>query len=191
MDIDIDFKPNFVPSTIFKTAIPASIVKNGELNKHPCGIYFQNIPVDSHTNIAAIPYEEAAACGFFKIDCLHLSPLDKFESKQQIRELLKKEPVWELLLYDEVVEQLFQLHRHADVLKILKPTSVQEVADVIAIIRPNKRHLIDLYKKNKVLHRPHLYRNSNDDKSSFKRSHAIAYAYTVVLQLHLIEQGKL
>lgn len=191
MDIDIDFKPNFNPSAVFSTAIPASMVKNGELIKHPCGVYFQNMPVDLYTKLAAIPYEEATACGFFKIDCLHLSPLEKFDSKQQIRELLKKEPVWELLLYDEVVEQLFQLHRHASVLKILKPKSVQEVADVIAIIRPTKRHLIDLYNSNKELYRSQLYRNSGDDKSSFKRSHAIAYAYTVVLQLHLIEQGKM
>lgn len=37
MDIDIDFKTTFDPKEVFKTCIPASVIKDGELVKHnPC-----------------------------------------------------------------------------------------------------------------------------------------------------------
>ncbi len=99
MDIDIDLKTDFDPQKYFKEAVRASMVKNGELIKHPAGAYFQPIPVDSVTGLSAIPYEQAEEAGYFKIDFLHLSTLDFFDNKQQIRTLIKKEPDW-LLLQD-------------------------------------------------------------------------------------------
>lgn len=191
MDIDIDTPTAFDPASLFKEAIAASMVRNGELVKHPCGHYFQNISVDPETNLAAIPYEEAENLGYFKIDFLHLSILDFVESKQQLRTLIHKEPNWDLLCDKKVVSKLFQLHRHYDIISKIKPRSVNELADVIALIRPNKRHLLTDYLQDRVKVSPLLYRQKDDDKSSFKRSHAIAYALTVVLQLHLIEQNLL
>lgn len=191
MDIDIDFPTTFNVQTVLHRAIPASMIKNGELTKHPCGYYFQTIPVDPFTNLAAIPYDKAEELGYFKIDFLHLSLLDYFKSKDEIRQLLQKQPNWNLLTDRNCVQKLFQLHRHYDLLVKIKPTSIIELADCIALIRPNKKHLIDEYLKDKQQTRYKLYRQKNDDKSSFKRSHALAYALTIVLQLHLIEQGKL
>lgn len=190
-DIDIDFQSTFNPASYLAGAVPASIVKNGELSKHPCGHYLQTIPVDSVTGLAAIPYDQAAEFGYFKIDFLHLSLLDNFTSKQEIRDLLKMEPDWSLMIDPNVVPKLFQLHRNHRLLARVRPSSVQEVADCIALIRPGKRDYLEPYliDKNKV--RPYLYRQEGDDKSTFKRSHAIAYALTIVLQLHLIEQGRL
>ena len=190
-DIDIDFAPSFDPRTIFPQAIPASMVRDGDLAKHPCGHYLQNIPVDAVTGWAAIPYEEAEVMGYFKIDFLHLTTLDYFESKREIRALLKRPPKWDLLLDEENVSKLFQISKHHSVISQVKPRSVQELADIIALIRPNKRHLLQDYKKNKEKIRPQLYRQGSDDKSSFKRSHSVAYAMTIVLQLHLIEAGVL
>lgn len=191
MDIDIDFPSSFDLNTVIKEAIPASMVKKGELSKHPCGYYFQTIPVDSYTNLAAIPYDHAMEHGYFKIDFLHLSLLDNFTSKQEIRDLLKLEPNWDLLVDPSVVPKLFQLHRNHSLLSKVKPRSVVEVADCIALIRPGKREYLEPYLLDRKKVRQHLYRGDNDDKSSFKRSHSIAYALTVVLQLHLISQGKL
>lgn len=189
MDIDIDFKPSFNPKTVFPQAVPASMVRDGELVKHPCGQYFQHIAVDDMTGWSAIPYEEAEVMGFFKIDFLHLSILDYFESKHEIRALLKAEPNWDLLLDEHQVSKLFQISKHHKILVKTKPRSVIELADVVALIRPNKRHLLDDYVRNKTKIRPLLYRQGSDDKSSFKRSHSLAYAMTIVLQLHLIEAG--
>jgi hypothetical protein len=191
MDIDIDFPSNFDLNDVIKEAIPAAMVKKGELSKHPCGYYFQTIPVDTHTNLAAIPYKEAMDLGYFKIDFLHLSLLDNFNSKQEIRDLLKIEPNWNLLTDATIVPKLFQLHRNHSLLMKVRPQSVIEVADCIALIRPGKRDYLEPYLLSKEKVRPYLYRGESDDKSSFKKSHAIAYALTVVLQLHLIAQGRL
>jgi DNA polymerase III alpha subunit len=184
MDVDIDFKLDFDPLKYFKEATRASMVKNGELVKHSVGVYFQPIPVDPITGLAAIPYEQAEEVGYFKIDFLHLSILDYFDNKQQIRTLLKKEPDWTLLQNPNVVEKLFQIHKHYNLLVELKPQSVQQLADAIALIRPGKRHLLQAYKKAPDIVRKELYKKP-DEGYYFKKSHAIAYSLTIVLQLHL------
>lgn len=190
MDIDIDFKTKFTPTEVFDQAITASRVVNNELVKHPCGHYFQHIPVDPITGLSAIPYEDAEELGFFKIDFLHLSTLDIFTSKDQIRELIKIEPDWSLLEREDVVVKLFQISKQFELVNQLRPKSVVELADCIALIRPGKKYLIPAYLQDKDAVRPELYKRVNDGYY-FKKSHAISYALTIVLQLHLIEFGKL
>jgi len=165
------------------------MILNGELKKHPCGIYFQNMATDPVTGVAAIPYKEAEEFGFFKIDFLHLSVLDKFTSKKQIKEYLNKEPNWTLLKKKEVVDTLFHLKNWYDVLNTLEPKSIPDIADCLALIRPNKQHLLHEYITNKERARTKLYKIDKGDKTSFKKSHATAYAMVIVLQLHLIERN--
>lgn len=186
MDIDIDVAPKFKASNVFD-AIPASIVEAGELKKHLVGLYFQNIPVDPETGVSAIPYKEAERMGFFKVDMLNLNILNNFESKKEIRELLKIEPDWTLLEDEEVVKKLFHLSKHFSVVSRVKPTSVEELADCLALIRPNKIKLVDKYIRNRINTRKELY--VKYDASDLRRSHAIPYALLIILQLHLIESG--
>lgn len=188
MDIDIDFPTKFDLNSVIRHAIPASMVKKGELAKHNCGYYFQNIPIDKHTGYAAIPYEKAEELGYFKIDFLHLSLLDNVKSKEELRQMIAKEPNWELLQDPNVVVKLFQIHKNVDLLQAIKPKSVQELADAIALIRPGKRHLIDRYLSNPQEVRQELYKRDGDGYY-FKKSHAISYALTIVAQLHLIAKG--
>lgn len=188
MDIDIDVKNTFDPTKIFPTSVVASMVQDNRLKNHPCGVYLQSIPIDPITNLSAIPYEEAEILGYFKFDFLHLTLLDSFSNKRQIRKLIQHDPDWALLLDENVVPRLFQVSKHAELLKIIQPTSVQELADVIALLRPAKRHLLASYLVNKEkVRQEQLYAQSNS--YYFKRSHAISYALTIVLQLHLIELG--
>ena len=187
MDIDIDTPTSFLFSDVFPTAVPASMVKDDALVKHPVGVYFQNIPVDPITQLAAIPYEAAEELGYFKIDMLHLSVLDHFESKNEIRVLAKTEPDWSLLLSPSIVAKLFQISKHYDIVSTIRPQSVQELADITALIRPGKKNLLNGYLKNKEVTRKELYRKT--DRYYFKRAHAISYATTIVLQLHLIKGG--
>lgn len=189
MDIDLDFPTKFDPTKVFDKIVPASMVKDGALVKHPCGHYLQAIPVDPHTNLAAIPYEEAEALGYFKIDFLHLSVLDHFQHKKQIRALVAEEPDWTLLLNKEHVSKLFQIHKRHDLLMKIKPTSVQELADVLALMRPSKKHLVDQYLANRKAVRETLLYTKDDTGYAFKKSHALAYSLTIVLQLHLIKGG--
>jgi hypothetical protein len=187
MDIDIDIDPSVDIAAIFPEFVRGSRVDdNNDLKAHPCGWYYQNIPVDPLTNIAAIPFEQAEQMGYTKIDFLHLSLLTQFKSKQQIIELATTEPNWDILQDPQVVEQLFQLRNSWKYISAIKPRSIEELADTIAIIRPDKRNLLQAYLRDRVRTRPKLYRKNADDKSSFRRSHAIAYAHTVVMQINSI-----
>jgi DNA polymerase III alpha subunit len=163
------------------------MIKNGLITKHPVGVYFQNIPIDPITHLSSIPYQAAEELGYFKIDMLHLSVLDYFNNKGEIRMLTKKTPDWDLLLSPSVVSKLFQLSNHYDLVVTIKPKSIIELADCIALIRPGKRYLLDGYLKDKDVIRQELYKKT--DKYYFKRAHAISYATTIVLQLHLIKGG--
>lgn len=188
MDVDIDFQTTFDPLVYFKEGIRASMVsKEGQLIKHNAGVYFQAISPDSVTGFAAVPYKDAERLGYFKFDFLHLSLLDYFDSKEEIRQLIRIEPDWMLLESAVQVQKLFQLSKHYDLVSQVKPKNVQELADCIALIRPGKRFLLDAYVKNRNAIRTELYRRDPESKYYFKKSHAVAYALTIVLQLHLIK----
>lgn len=190
MDIDIDTPTTFKAKELFDVT-RAAMVQDGEMIRHPCGMYFQNIAVDPYTGCAAIPYGDAEEHGYTKIDFLHLSALDAFENKDQIRTLLKANPQWGLLTDPNVVPKLFHVSKHLNTLRAIKPKSIQELADAIALIRPAKKHLIQAYANsaNRQDLRAELYRKS--DQYYFKRSHAVAYAHVIVLQLHLASAGLL
>lgn len=200
MDIDIDFPTDFEAKTIFNDIVLASrLHKNSDgeiqLLKHPAGVYFQNIPVDSVTGLAAVPFNQCEDLGFFKIDCLHLSLLENFTSKEQIRRLSKIDPDWDLLQDRSVVEDLFQIHKYYELVQRVKPRSVLQLADCIALIRPSKRTFLNKYiemnTEEKIEFGTILYGKPEDGKYYFKKSHSIAYAVTIAIQLHLIKDGKI
>lgn len=195
MDVDLDTKTSFDPKSVFPQIVRASVVtKKGELTPHACGVYFQPIPKDPVSGLAAIPYDVADEYGYEKIDFLHLSLLDNFESNEEIEYFLDREPDWMLLLDPEVVGKLFHLGtrndegklKHFPMLLKVAPRSVQQLADCLALIRPGKHVLIDKYIKSPEHTRDLLYKQETG-VYAFKRSHAIAYALNIVLQLHLIK----
>lgn len=185
-DVDIDLPTSFKPENLFPNWTKASILQNEDLRPHPCGVYPQPIPIDPITKLAALPYDAAEKLGFFKIDFLHLQTYNLFESRDEINALLEIEPDWNLLLIPSVVSKLFQLGKHIDLLRKLRPKSVEDVSDAIALIRPGKIELLPLYLDDKVKGRNALYKTGADG-FAFKKSHSIGYALVIVLQLHLIE----
>ena len=197
MDVDFDLKTSFNPKDVFPSAIRASVVNsNKELAPHACGYYLQNIAVDPDTGLAAIPYEQAEDVGYEKIDFLHLSVLDQIQKNEHIDAMIETEPDWELLQDPSVVRQLFHLGtidaegklKHWDTIKQVKPRSVEDVADILALIRPGKRGLLPNYLEDKEKTRRYLYKDTGD-QYYFKKSHAISYALNIVIQLHLIKMG--
>lgn len=186
MDIDIDLRPSFNPDDVFNV-IHASMEENGKLKKHQAGVYFQNIPVDPDTGLSAIPYKQSENMGYTKIDLLHLSLLNDFASKDQIRELIDVEPDWTLLRNKEVVSELFHIGNHFDIVDKVKPTSVLQLSDILALIRPGKRHLLDSYLESPESIRPELY--TKRINSDMRKSHTIPYALLIVLQLHLVNKS--
>jgi hypothetical protein len=189
-DVDIDVASTF-PLKIFESYVRASIYdeKNKRLQPHPCGIYFQEIPTDPITGLAAVPYETAEELGCFKMDFLHNKVYDHFTSKEEIKQLIKVDPDWTLLEIPSVVKQCYHIGNHYDLLKDVRPRSIIELADCLALIRPQKRFMLKAYLKNREKIRGELYSVDKDGGYAFKKAHALAYAYVIVLQLHLLKEG--
>ena len=192
MDIDIDLPTSFSFDKLFPEWTKASIFDKEKqiLKPHPCGVYPQRISRDPVTNLSAIPYDTAEdEFGFIKIDFLHLSIYDFFSSREEIKELLEIEPEWNLLKVPSVVAKLFQLSKHYETVSKIKPKTIEELADVLALIRPGKKDLIGLYLKDRESCRKILYSKTSDDEYSFKKSHSISYAMVIQLKIHLISAG--
>ena len=96
---------------------------------------------------------------------------------------------------EQQVEKLFHLKKHYNMIQQINPKSIEEIADCLALIRPSKRYLIPKYARaNHQLRKnmqKELYSKPSSGEIWFKRSHAIAYAHLIVIQLHLITKGKL
>lgn len=189
MDIDIDTPSTFEPKVVFPSVVPASTIQANKYKRHPAGVYFQRVPMEPTLGVSSVPYNIAPAFGLFKVDFLHLSLLDGFKSKSEIRALLKQPVPWELLDDPTVISELFQLKNHPDVIRWVHPRDVQSLADCVALIRPGKRHLLDDYHRNVEQTRVELYRTPLP-KGCFKKAHAVAYALNIVLQLHQIKQQR-
>lgn len=185
MDIDIDIDPRANLNHL--KMVRASMVENQKLKQHPVGIYLQKIPTDIDTGLAAIPYQYAQDLDFIKIDILNLNLLKMFENRQEVLAVLDMQPDWALLQIKEVVEKLFHIKKHYDLVAKCKPTCIEDLADLLALIRPNKTILIDKYIKHKSEVRKVLY--DKIDESDLRKSHAIAYALNIVLQMNLIKLG--
>jgi DNA polymerase III alpha subunit len=65
----------------------------------------------------------------------------------------------------------------------MKPTSIEELAAVLAMIRPAKRYLIG---KDWTTVMTEIWTKPEDGEYYFKKSHAIAYATVVVVQMNQI-----
>jgi hypothetical protein len=181
-DIDIDFADRNKALEIIKH-VPAAIKDNGTFKKHNTGVYCHSIPYNPLSNTASIDYKEAESRGYFKIDFLNVSVYQGVKNEEHLTHLLNQEPLWDLLLEDEFTNNLFHVNGHGSILRKMKPTSIEELAMVLAVIRPAKRHLIGLdwsEVKKEVWQRP------AGDEYYFKHAHAIAYSSAIIVQMNLI-----
>ena len=181
-DIDIDVKDRDVLLKKLKH-IPASIINNGEIKKHNTGVYFTDIPTHPFTNSANIDYKEAEDGGYFKLDILNVGVYENVKDEKHLQQLIDQEPDWSLLEHKEIVEQLFHIHNHYDIVSKLKPTSVEQLAAVLAIIRPAKRNLLNATWPEIELN---VWTKPQDDTYYFKKSHAIGYALAICVQMNLM-----
>ena len=181
-DIDIDFADREQALKLIKHTT-AAINDNGTFKKHNTGIYCTSIPYNPMTGISTIDYREAEARGYFKIDFLNVSVYEGVKSKQHLTKLLETEPIWDLLLEDEFVNKLFHVNGHGSILRQMKPTSIEQLASVLAMIRPAKRYLIG---KDWTTVMTEIWTKPENDEYYFKKAHAVAYAHVIVVQMNLI-----
>jgi len=184
MDIDIDFYDRNKILDIIEH-IPAAIFsQNGTVKPHNSGVYCQKIPVNPLTNLASIDYKEAQQRGYFKIDFLNANVYKGVRDEAHLNELLSKEPLWDLLEQKEFTDLLFHISDHHTVLKQMKPRSIPQLAAVLAMIRPAKRHLIG---QDWTTIMKTIWKKTDDETGyAFKCSHAHAYASAIVVQMNLI-----
>lgn len=178
-DIDIDFRDRNEILNI----IPCINALRVDLSKHPTGVYVQPIPHDPITNTATIDYKEAERRGYFKIDFLNVGLYKGIRDEAHLNALLNQEPLWELLLEESIVSQLFHLNGHLDILRKNPPTSVAQLAAVLGMIRPGKRYLIG---KDWETIFQNIWTKSENGQYVFKKSHAHGYAIAIIVQLNLI-----
>lgn len=179
-DVDIDVTSKLVKEDIGTRAM----VYNEDAEKilpHPSGVYLEDVPVDPITGLCAFDYEYGSEHGFFKVDLLNNTVYDSFKSKDEILEILEQPIEWSLLDKESNVERLPHIGKHYELVEKVRPRSIDELADVLALIRPAKIGLLDEYLKNPELVRKNrLYTRPASDANYFKKSHAISYAYMVV-----------
>ena len=178
-DIDIDLKNREDVLTKLKH-IPASIITN-TVKKHNTGVYFHNIPHDPSTNLSTISYKKAEDLGYFKIDLLNVNIYEYVKNEAHLNTLLKRDPDWHLLLHKEIVQQLFHIHDHYDIVVQMQPRSIDQLAMVLAIIRPAKRSLLG---ESWQSIQKQVWLKPKDNSYYFKKSHAVSYAYAIIVQLN-------
>jgi hypothetical protein len=181
-DIDIDFIDREQALSHFKH-IRARREEDGKVLKHNTGVYMHEVPFDPENNMCSVPYEEAEEQGLFKLDFLNVTLYKGIKNEAHLQKLMEIEPLWDLLEQDDFTDLLFHVNGHGSILRQMKPTSVEQLAAVLAMIRPAKRHLIG-QPWDTVL--KEVWTKPKGDEYFFKKSHATAYAVAVVVQMNLI-----
>lgn len=181
-DVDIDladrdaFLKN-IPHT------PAMQYRGDTPVKHNTGVYFQNIPHWPVEGISTVDYRTAEQLGYFKVDFLNNSVYGEIQDEAELTALMNQEPMWELLQYPEFVQQLYHIHGHSELVSQYKPCSVEQLGMILALIRPAKKHLVGTAFDHLE---PDIWRAPETDEYYFKKSHAIAFAMAIVVQMNKI-----
>ena len=181
-DIDIDFADRERALKLFEHTV-ASRLDGGEVKPHNTGIYVTAIPKDVRNNLSTIDYKTAEDRGYFKIDFLNVGIYEGVRDEEHLKQLMETEPLWDLLLDDNFNSLLFHVNGHGGILRTMTPTSVEQLAAVLAMIRPAKRYLIG---KDWTTVMAEIWTKPENDEYYFKKAHAVAYAMAVVVQMNLI-----
>ncbi len=181
VDIDMANREDFLRLV---NHTPASIkAEDGSYSKHNTGVYFQTIPTFPLEGYSSLDYEAAEEDGWFKVDILNNSIYKGVRDEAHLSKLLDAEPMWELLQHEEIVSQLFHINNYSKVLENYKPQTVEQLAMILAIIRPGKKYLVG---KSWSEISKNVWVKPTDGSYYFKRSHAIAYAVAICVQLNLL-----
>lgn len=166
--------------------VPASVERNGKWSKHNTGVYFHQVPTNPFKKWCSIPYNQAENMGCYKIDLLNNSIYNHVRDENHLNHLLETPPMWDLLSHREIVSELAHINQHFDLVSRLRPRSVLQLAMVLALIRPGKRHLVSRCEREGWHSIANEIWTPDRDGYTFKKSHSISLATTIVLQLNLL-----
>jgi hypothetical protein len=177
-DIDIDFADR----SVLLDKIEHRVAKLDTGKKHNTGVYVTECPHNPVDNLSTIDYKTAEDRGYFKLDFLNVSIYNDVKDETHLQNLMNKEPDWNLLQYDTFTDNIFHVSGHGDILRTTMPKSIEQLAAVLAMIRPAKRHLVN-ENWNTIL--DNVWKKPEDGSYYFKKAHAIAYAMSVVVHMNL------
>ena len=178
-DIDIDFADRDNILSILKHRV----AKLDSGKKHNTGVYATEIPHNPIDNLSTIEHKAADDRGYFKLDFLNVSIYKDVKNETHLKELMEKEPLWQLLEHKDFSDQVFHLNGHNELLQQLKPTSVTQLAATLAIIRPAKRHLANESWETIL---KEVWSKPTNGEYYFKKAHAVSYAMACVVHMNLI-----
>lgn len=182
-DIDIDFPDRQKALDLIKYH-PAGIQRDGKLIKHNTGVYVTDIPVDPFIGVSSIDHKDAEDLGYMKLDFLNVSLYTQIKSEDHLIELMSREPEWDKLYDPEFCSKLIHIGSHYDLL-VKMPEAVNTIprmAMFLALIRPGKRALVGQAWKDVA----QTVWDKDDEGYQFKKSHAVAYATLVVVNMNLL-----
>jgi hypothetical protein len=178
-DIDIDFADR----DIVLDKLTHRVAKLDSGKKHNTGVYATEIPHNPIDKLSTIEHKTAEERGYFKLDFLNVSIYKDVRDEAHLKELMERKPIWQLLEHKDFVDQVFHLSGHDDLLKQLKPTSVDQLAATLAIIRPAKRYLAEKDWQTIV---NEVWTKPANGEYFFKKAHAYAYAVSVIVHMNLL-----
>ena len=178
-DIDIDFADR----NLILDKIEHRVAKLDTGKKHNTGVYVTECPHNPIDNLSTIEHKTAEERGYFKLDFLNVSIYKDVKNEAHLNTLMEKEPLWQLLEHKDFSDQVFHLNGHSELLQQLKPTSVEQLAATLAIIRPAKRHLANETWQTIF---EEVWKKPEDGSYYFKKAHAVAYALSCVVHVNLI-----
>ena len=178
-DIDIDFANR----DAILSKIKHRVAKLNTGKKHNTGVYVTEIPHNPFNELSTIDHKVADARGYFKLDFLNVSIYKNVKNEQHLTELMEREPIWQLREHEDFSEKVFHLNGHSALLKQLKPSSVQQLAASLAIIRPAKRYLVNESWETIL---KEVWIKPTDGAYFFKKAHAFSYAMAVCVHMNLI-----
>jgi DNA polymerase III alpha subunit len=178
-DIDIDFADR----TIILSKLKHRVAKLDSGKKHNTGVYATEVPHNPIDNLSTIEHKTAEDRGYFKLDFLNVSIYKDVRNEAHLTELMERTPIWQLLEHTDFSDKVFHLNGHNELLKQLKPQSVDQLAATLAIIRPAKRHLANESWETIM---KEVWTKPTNGEYFFKKAHAFAYALSVVVHMNLI-----
>ena len=183
-DIDIDVADREALLKIIPhTAAVQTDAATRRTRKHNTGVYFHDMPTNPLTGLASVEYKTAEDLGYFKIDVLNVSLYKQVRDPAHLDELCAIEPDWSLLTNPSVIKTLFHLANHADITVRKAPKSIDELAMLLAVIRPGKKHLANLSWSEIE---KEIWLKPVDGNYQFKKSHSLGYAMAIIVQLNLL-----
>ena len=177
-DIDIDFADR----SVLLDKIEHRVAKLDTGKKHNTGVYVTECPHNPVDNLSTIDYKTAEDRGYFKLDFLNVTIYNDVKDEAHLQQLMNIEPDWDLLQHDTFTDNIFHISGHGDILRNTMPQSIEQLAAVLAIIRPAKRHLVN---ENWTTILDNVWTKPEDGSYYFKKAHAIAYAVSVVVHMNL------